>query len=134
MRQRSYYKTAVIVHACNSIFLVLATFPALMKGPQGHTITEGVPQQVLVASAFLGVAGLISAYGAWHYQKWGIVVSILTEAVNGILALPGILLAPSLFARITAILSVIISFFVIRALLVYPISQSSVHIRSQIEE
>ena len=120
MRRSGLYKSAVIVHALNSLFLVLATFPALMQGPRAHTITEGVPQFVLVTTAFIGAAGLVSAYGAWQGQQWGIVLSILVEVINGILALPGVLVAPSLFARIAAVISALIALFVVAALLARP--------------
>ena len=46
MRQDVLYKTAVIVHAISSLFGVLTSLPALMEGPNAHTITEGVPQFV----------------------------------------------------------------------------------------
>ncbi|RME48966.1 MAG: hypothetical protein D6791_02005, partial [Chloroflexi bacterium] len=78
------------------------------------------PQVVLVVVALLGVAGLVSAYGAWQGQKWGVWLTIVVEAVNGILALPGVLVGPSTFARTSAIASVLIALLVIVALLRRP--------------
>ena len=70
-----------------------------------------------MASALLGMAGLISAYGAWKYQKWGMMLAIFTEAISGLLALPGVLMAPTEFARVSSITGVLIAVFVIYVLL-----------------
>ena len=125
MTQTNLYNTAVIVHTLNRIFMVAADFPALMQGPPAEGPLAGVPQVVLVVVALLGVAGLVSAYVAWQGQKWGVWLTIVVEAVNGILALPGVLVAPSTFARTAAIASVLIALFVIVALLRRPKMASS---------
>ena len=77
----------------------------------------GVPQFVIVLSAILGVAGLVSAYGAWQGQRWGIGLTILVEAVSGLLALPGVLDGPTPFASISALIGVISAIFVIAVML-----------------
>jgi hypothetical protein len=120
MTRDPLYKTAVIVHALASAFGILFAFPALLQGPTAQGIAQGVPQVVLVLSALLGVAGLVSAYGAWYGQKWGIWLTILTEALNGLLALPGVLFAPSAAGRISAVAGVLIAIFVIVVMLRRP--------------
>ena len=120
MNQTKLYKTAVIVHALNSLFGIALAFPFLMQGPPTEGPVAGIPQVVIVASALMGVAGLISAYGAWQGQKWGVWLTVAIEAGNGLLALPGVLFAPSIPARISAISGVLIALFVIVALLRRP--------------
>jgi len=120
VKQTPLYKTAVIVHTLNSLYLIVATFPGLLEGPSGQSPTEGVPQIVVVMAALLGVAGLVSAYGAWVGQKWGIWLTIITEAINGLLAMPGLLLAPTPFARASAIASIVVALFVIVIMLKRP--------------
>lgn len=120
MNQTNLYKTAVIVHALNSLFGVALAFPFLMQGPPTEGPVAGVPQVVIVASALMGVAGLVSAYGAWQGQKWGVWLTVAIEAGNGLLALPGVLFAPSIPARISSISGVLIALFVIVALLRRP--------------
>jgi len=63
---------------------------------------------------------MLSAYGAWYGQKWGIWLTVVTEALNGLLALPGVLFAPTESLRISAIVSVLVPLFVIFALLHRP--------------
>jgi uncharacterized membrane protein len=113
------YKSAVIVHALNAIIGVLLPLPALLQGPDAPGILNGVPQVVLLASALLGVVGLVSAYGAWMGQKWGIWLTIVVEAVNGLLALPGVLAAPTTGARLAAIFGVLTAVFVIVGMLLW---------------
>lgn len=125
MKPTTLYKTAVIVHTLNSILLIVVAFPALMQGPLPEGPLAGVPQVVVVAAALMGVAGLVSAYGAWQGQKWGVWLTIVLEAANGILALPGVLEGPNTFARTSAIASVLIAIFVIVALLRRPRVASS---------
>jgi uncharacterized membrane protein (DUF2068 family) len=120
MMRRPIYSAAVIVHTVNSLFLVLATFPSLLEGPSAQTVTNGVPQIIIVSTSLLGVTGLISSYGAWHGQKWGIMLTIFVEAINGLLAMPGVLVAPSTIMRMASILSVLVALFVIVVMLTGP--------------
>lgn len=120
MTRDPLYKTAVIVHAVGSFFTVFFAFPALLGGPDAQGVGAGIPQVVIVLAALLGVAGLVSAYGAWYGQKWGIWLTIITEALNGLLALPGVLAAPSAIAQISAIASVLVAIFVIVVMLRRP--------------
>lgn len=117
MQKTTLYKTAVIVHALNSLAGVLFSLPALLFGPDAPGMLSGVPQVVLVASALMGVLGLVSAYGAWNGQKWGVWLTIVLEALNGLLALPGVTVAPTNGARTAAIVGVLASVFVIAGLL-----------------
>ncbi|MFN2200181.1 MAG: hypothetical protein ACK2UO_03190 [Caldilineaceae bacterium] len=117
MRQLGLFRWAVLIHAVNSVFLVVASFPILLNGPDSQSSAIGIPQMVIVAAALLGVAGLVSAYGAWQGQRWGIALTIVLEAVNGLLALPGLVFAPTESARISAIAGVVIALFVIFGLM-----------------
>ena len=117
MRRSVLYKTAVILHTIIAIVGTIASFPALLNGPSNQGVGQGVPQVVLILVALLGVAGLISAYGAWQGQKWGIWLTIVIRASDGLAALPGILFAPTLFAQLAAVISILVAIFVIFVLL-----------------
>lgn len=120
MNQTPWYKAAVLVHTLSSLYGVVFAFPALMQGPSAQGVTDGVPQVVVVLATLLGVAGLVSAYGAWYGQKWGIWLTIIVEALQGLLALPGVLFAPTQEARLSAIVGVLVALFVIVVLLRRP--------------
>ncbi len=119
MKQTRLYKAAVIVHALSSIYVIVETFPLLLRGPNNPG-NPAIPWIVVVLAALLSVVGILSAYGAWYGQKWGVWLTVVTEALNGLLALPGVLFAPTDTLRISAIVSVLVPLFVISALLYRP--------------
>ncbi len=120
MNQSTLYKTAVILFAALSLFGVVFSMPALLSGPDNQGAVAGIPQVVILLGALTGVAGLIAAYGAWRGQKWGVWLAIILSAVNGLSALPGVLFAPTSATRISAIVGVVVSIFVIVVLLHRP--------------
>ena len=120
MNQSTLYKIAVILFAVLSIFGVVFSVPALLGGPDNQGAAAGIPQVIIILGALTGVAGLIATYGAWRGQKWGVWLAIILSAVNALSALPGVLFAPSAFARITAIVGVVTSIFIIIVLLRRP--------------
>ena len=120
MNQSTLYKTAVILFAALSLFGVVFSMPELLSGPDNQGAVAGIPQVVILLGALTGVAGLIAAYGAWRGQKWGVWLAIILSAVNGLSALPGVLFAPTSATRISAIVGVVVSIFVIVVLLHRP--------------
>ncbi len=110
-------RSAIVVHVIASLFGILGSLPALMQGPSAAGMMQGAPQVVLVAAAFVGVAGLVSAFGAWRGQKWGIWLTIVLRALDGLLALPGVLFAPNPVGQAISTAGVLIGIFVIVVLL-----------------
>ena len=115
MNKPTLYKTAVILFAILSIFNVIFFLPGVLD----PNLTEGIPPFVIVLAAMVGAVGLVAAWGAWQGQKWGIWLTIALCVVNGLSALPGVLGAPNNIARVSAIISVAVSIFVIVVLLLY---------------
>jgi hypothetical protein len=70
--------------------------------------------------SLLAMAGLISAYGAWKGQKWGIALTMFLEAADARLMLLGVLPAPSEYARISAMPGVVIAVFAVFGLMQSP--------------
>lgn len=120
------YRIAVILHAAFALFSLVLVFPALLGGPGSAGVISDIPQVVLVLGGLLAAVGLVSAYGAWRFQKWGIWLTIVVRAVDGISALPGILAAPSELLRLSAITAVVLAIFVIAVLLRRPQTQAVV--------
>jgi hypothetical protein len=85
----------------------------------GSTMAEGIPFPVVLESALAGAIGLVSAYGVWKCQRWGVILTIAVRAVDGFLALPGVLFAPTPLAQFMAITGVTTSVVII-VLLLWP--------------
>jgi hypothetical protein len=106
-------KIAAVISFLMSAFSVFAALPMLMEGAAAtENNPESLPFVVVLIGAFTGVIGMVAAYGAWKQQRWGIILTILVNLLNGLSAAPGILFAPTplLFAAATAtvILSIVI--------------------------
>jgi uncharacterized membrane protein (DUF2068 family) len=66
----------------------------------------------------LCTAGLVSAYGIWNNQKWGKILAIISMGLNGLLSLPGVVFAPTLWLKmdpgVTVLLVVIVIVLLLR--------------------
>ena len=74
----------------------------------------------MVLIVILCSIGLISAYGIWQNQKWGKVLAIIVMGLNGLLALPGVVFAPTLSLKLDPASGVIVAIVVIILLLRRP--------------
>lgn len=114
------YTIAAVLQALMSLLAILATIPILVAGANAtDQLGASPPFFVMLLSFGAGVLGLVSAYGVWKVQKWGVILSIFLRALDGLSAAPGLLFAPTLTWRLLAILGVGMSMLVI-ALLLWP--------------
>jgi hypothetical protein len=120
MIKMSWYKVAVILFALGSLFAVVFSLPYLLGGPETEGLAQGVPQAIILLGSLAGAAGLIAAYGAWQRQRWGVWLTVILSAINGLSALPGVLFAPTGAARVSAIAGVLLAVFVIAVMLRRP--------------
>ncbi len=125
MNHSSLFKIAIALFVIQSLFNVVAALPVLLSGPDNQGYATGIPQGVITLAALGGVAGLFAAYGAWRGQKWGIWLTIILCALAVLSAAPGILFAPNAAARLSAIIGIVVSIFVIVALLRRPKAAAS---------
>ncbi len=125
MNHSPLYKTAVILFTLQSLFNVVATVPPLLGGPENQGYAAGIPQAVILLAAVGGMAGLFAAYGAWQGKKWGIWLTIFLSILGALSAAPGVLFAPNNAARASAIIGIVVSIFVIVALLRRPKAAAS---------
>jgi len=116
MQRPKTYTIAAILQLLISLFAIVLTIPELA---QGSTAADAPPYFVVLLAFAAGILGLVSAYGVWQNQKWGVILTIVLRAVDGLAALPGILFAPTTFLWLSAIAGVLISALII-VLLLWP--------------
>lgn len=74
----------------------------------------------LVIILILFTVCLVSVYGVWHNQKWGKILVIITLGLNALLALPGVIFAPTLLLKLDPASGVIVAVVVTFLLLYRP--------------
>ncbi len=107
-------RTAAVLSVLMSIVSIATTLPLLARGATGVAqSTDSPPYAILMVGLLTGVIGIVAAYGAWNQQRWGIILTLLVNLVNGLGAVPGILFAPQPGLVITAVVTVVVSILII---------------------
>ena len=120
MNRPKTYTVAAIVQLLISVFSVISSVPLLVQGANAVDQAGDSPPFFIAILGFgIGLLGLVSAYGVWRNQKWGVILTIVLRTVDGLSALPGILFAPTFAFKIAASAGVLSSIVVI-ALLLWP--------------
>ncbi len=120
MNRPKTYTGAAILQFLVSVFSVMSSVPLLVQGANAvEQAGDSPPFFIAILGFGIGLLGLVSAYGVWRNQKWGVILTILLRAVDGLSALPGILFAPTVGLKIMASLGVLLAIVVI-ALLLWP--------------
>lgn len=118
-RPRNYTIAAIL----QVLFSLLAIVMTVIMLPQSSAALDGVDGPgygfLIAFGMILPMLGLFAAFGVWRVQKWGVVLAIITRALDGLGAAPGILFAPELSWRLAAISSVVVAVLVI-VLLLWP--------------
>ena len=107
-------KTAAVLSFLLSASGVIFSLPLIAQGAtavdQGG---ETPPYFILLLALIVGVVGVVAAFGAWKGQRWGIILTILANVVNGLSAAPGMLFAPTPGLLIAASVTVVLSIAII---------------------
>jgi uncharacterized membrane protein (DUF2068 family) len=106
-------KTAAVISLLLGIAALGLSIPALARGAS-QVQTAAEPPYVVVVIAFaFAVMRIVGSVGVWQQQRWGIVLTLIANALDALSAIPGILFAPSTFFQIAATLTVVLSILVI---------------------
>ncbi len=107
-------KIAAVLSFLMGAFGIVATLLLLAQGATAIGRSNTTPPYiVLLIGLMTGIVGVVAAYGTWKQQRWGIVLTILANLINGLSAAPGVLFAPQTFLWIIATLTVILSVVII---------------------
>lgn len=107
-------KIAAVLSLLLGLYALISTLPYLMQGQAAIDQAAGDPPYfVILAAFFLSFVRIAGAFGTWRNQRWGIVLTIIANAVDGLAALPGVFFAPTTALQISAIVGVVGSALVI---------------------
>lgn len=114
------FTIAAVLQALMSMLAIVLAIPLLAAGQAATDQASASPPFIIMLLAFgTGVLGLVSAYGVWKVQKWGVILTIILRAIDALSAAPGLLFAPDMTWRLMAITGIALSILVI-ALLLWP--------------
>ncbi len=107
-------KIAAILSILMNAFSLVNSLPLLAQGAAIDNQNQNSPPYTIILMAVLmAVVGIIGAYGLWKQQRWGIVLTIVANLVNGLSAAPGILFAPQPGLMVLATATVVITIVII---------------------
>ncbi len=107
-------KIAAILSVLMGMVSIANTLPLIARGATGVAqSTDSPPYAILMVGLLTGVIGIVAAYGTWNQQRWGVILTILVNLVNGLGAVPGILFAPQPMLMITAVATVVVSILIV---------------------
>ncbi len=107
-------KIAAVLSVLLGIVSIVNTLPLIARGATGVVqSSDSPPYTILMVGLLTGVIGIIAAYGVWNQQRWGIILTLLVNLINGLGAVPGILFAPQPGLRITAVFTVVVTILIV---------------------
>jgi uncharacterized membrane protein (DUF2068 family) len=120
MQRSTNYTIAAILQAALSVMGITGALVYLPRGAEAlNQGSDSPPYAVLIIGMAIGVLGLVSAWGVWKSKRWGVILTIVLRVVDGLLALPGMIFAPTPTLTILSTAGVVFSVVVI-ALLLWP--------------
>src|SRR5262245_31349221 len=107
-------KIAAVLSLILGVIGLVFALPMLSRGESGVDLANDAPPYFVILSGFVfAILRLVGAYGTWREQRWGIVMTILANALDSILALPGIFYAPTTELWLSSIFGVAVSVIII---------------------
>ena len=108
----------VIASILTALYALQAIIRVSIALATQNQIAQEMGNGFLVLILILNTVALVSAYGVWQNQKWGKILAIITLGVNALLALPGVMFAPTLALKLDPASGVVVA-IVVTILLLY---------------
>jgi cytochrome bd-type quinol oxidase subunit 2 len=85
-----------------------------------------VPYPVIVISLILGVLGLMSSYGLWRKERWGLILTMTVQILQIVTGAPGVIFGPDTFTQVSSVIMLAVNVAVIVLLLRRPERRAAV--------
>jgi uncharacterized membrane protein (DUF2068 family) len=113
-RSRSIQVAAILTALLCLVSILRASIAIATQSQAVQEAGNGFAALILV----LCTVGLVSAYGIWNNQRWGKILAIFSMGVNGLLSLPGVVFAPTLWLKadpgVTVLVAIVVIFMLLR--------------------
>jgi hypothetical protein len=107
-------KLAAVISFLLGIGGVMLAVPELTRGADVLDDTaDSAPFAVIIIAFVFAVMRITAAPGLWQSQRWGIVLTLIANALDALAAAPGILFGPTLALKAAASSGVVLSLVVI---------------------
>jgi uncharacterized membrane protein (DUF2068 family) len=116
-RRSGAHTAAALLNLVLSLVAIGLSMPYLWAGASASDAAGQPPFFIIVLSLVLGVAGVVSSYGIWVGQRWGVVLTIVLQALNFLSGAPGIVFGGSAFLVIGSIVGCIANVVIVYLLL-----------------
>jgi uncharacterized membrane protein (DUF2068 family) len=113
-RPSTSHAVAAVLNVAFSVFSVVYSLPVIQGGAAN---SDEVPYPIIILGFALGIIGVISSYGVWHRQRWGVVLTIVVNVVSFLTGAPGIIFGPTAFLVIGSIVGAVANIVIIYLLL-----------------
>lgn len=107
-------KIAAVLSAVLGTLSLIGALPLIARGASSVAQSnDSPPYAILIVALVTGIIAIVAAFGTWKRQRWGIILTILVNLINGLGAVPGIQAAPTPFLTYAATATVIVSVLII---------------------
>ena len=117
-RRSPAHTAAAVLNLAVSLLGVALSLPIL---PQGAAATEQAGDQppffIIILSLVLGTVGVVSSYGVWRGQRWGVVLTIVVNALSLLSGIPGVVFGPTTFLVVVSVIGCLLNVAIIYLLL-----------------
>jgi hypothetical protein len=116
-RRSTAHTVAAVLNLVLSLLGIAFSLPYLWQGAAASGGEGQPPYAVILLSLILGVVGVISSYGVWTGQRWGVVLTVVVNALNFLSGVPGVIFGGSAFLVIGSIVGCVGNIVIVYLLL-----------------
>jgi uncharacterized membrane protein (DUF2068 family) len=78
---------------------------------------NSIPYPAVVLGLVIGVLGIVSSYGLWRRERWGLVLTLVLQVLNILMGAPGVLFGPEPWIQVGSVVGILVNAAVIVLLL-----------------
>ncbi len=107
-------KIAAVLSFLLGLYGIVSALPYLDRGAADLSQAGDAPPYLVILLGFaLSIVRIVAAFGNWQNQRWGIVLTLLANALVALTSMPGILYAPTTYLRVSATITTLLAIVII---------------------